>query len=109
MEPLGDPNTGDPTGTFQDDGNDLTFPSCKFRSETIISLIALEPSERLSDGVIGDIGGDSAGGVAGGETDDGVDRKGSVLTQEASNACLSGDPSYDSVVFTELPTLLGLC
>lgn len=109
MDPLGDPNTGDPIGTFHEDGKDLTFPSCKFLIETTISLIALEPSGRLSDWVIGDIGGDSAGGVAGGETDDGEDIKGSVFTQEASNACLSGDPSYDSVELTELPTLLGLC
>lgn len=52
-----------------------------------------EPSERLRLDVMGDIGGDSGGGDPGGETDPGDDINGRVFAQEASNACLSGDPS----------------
>lgn len=109
IDPLGDPNTGEPIGTFLEEGKDFTFPSCKLRRDAAISLMELEPRDRLNDWVIGDKGGESAGGVPGGEMDDGEDKNDSDLAQVASIACLRGEPSYDSTELTELLTLLGLC
>jgi hypothetical protein len=48
---------------------------CCWRLTGTVSLIALEPSGRLSAWVIGDFSRDSDGGVVGGETDDGEDIK----------------------------------
>ncbi|KAF5458924.1 hypothetical protein F2P56_022916 [Juglans regia] len=93
IDPLGDPKTGDPIGTFREDGKDFIFPSCKFRSDATISLIEFEPRDRLNGWVMGDIGGESAGGVPGGEMDGGEDRNVRVFAQDASIACLRGDPS----------------
>ena len=78
--------------TFQEEGKDFTFPSCKFLKDATISLTLT---------VIGDIGGDSRGG----DTDPGEDTNGAgarVLAHEDSIACLKGDPSYESA-------LRGLC
>jgi len=68
---------------FHEDGTDFNLPNCRFLKEATISLIELEPSDRLN--------GDSAPGLIGGEIDSGDDKKGKDLAQE------------------EASTLLGLC
>ena len=80
---------------FREVSIDLTLPSCKFLREATISLIELEPKERLRDFFIGDMGGDSEVGVAGGETDTGEDRKAGFIAQDDSNACPS--PAISSI------------
>lgn len=71
----GDPNPEDPTCKAQELGMDFTLFSCNWRKDANISLIELEPKDRLSEFAIGDIGGDSVG------------------EQDPSKHSLRGDPS----------------
>lgn len=73
--PLGDPNTEPLMFKPYDVGIDFTFPSCKLRREVSISLTEFDPNDRLNVEVCGDNGGDSDGGVAGGDSDPGDDMK----------------------------------